>query len=202
MLLLLLEVAVDRRSRCRQSGSRVPQHRGGRPECRSQRRARWSPNFAIRVSRVVALSPSRSAAPPTPRIRHAVLSSTLLTCSLSTSTSRTLCRVGGARRQRDRQTRTSGADHRALHQIAQLANVPRPGISLQHVDVLFRDRLDALPERLREFLDEAPHQHRDVLDPLAQRRHPDRKDVQPVVQILAKRVGLECVSRDPDAWRR
>ena len=68
--------------------------------------ARWSPNFAMRVSRVVALSPSRSAAPPTPRIRHAVLSSTLLTCSLSTSTSRTLCRVGGTRRQRDRQTRT------------------------------------------------------------------------------------------------
>ena len=168
-----------------------PPNRGGSPECRSQRRGRWSPSFAMRVSRVVALSPSCSAAPPAPRIRHLVLSSTPLMCSFSTSASLTLRRAAAPDlRYRDRQTWTVGADHRALHQVAQLADVARPGVSLQHLHVVFGDRLDALAEGRRELLDEAPHQHRNVLGPLAQRRHPNRKDIQPVIQIFAEGVGV------------
>ena len=49
------------------------------------------------------------------------------------------------------------------------------------------DRVDPLAERRRELVDEAPHQQRDVLDALAQRRHVDREDVQPVEQVLAER---------------
>jgi hypothetical protein len=39
------------------------------------------PSFAMRVSSVVGGMPSRSAAPPTPRTRQRVLSSTLLMCA-------------------------------------------------------------------------------------------------------------------------
>ena len=48
------------------------------------------PSLAMRVSSVVGLSPSRSAAPPAPRIRHPAISSTLRMCSLCTSSSRRL----------------------------------------------------------------------------------------------------------------
>ena len=43
-----------------------------------------------------------------------------------------------------------------------------------------------LPVRSREALDEMLDQHRDVLAPLAQRRHLDRNDVEAIEQILAK----------------
>ena len=78
-------------------------------------------------------------------------------------------------------------DHRALDDVAQLADVAGPGIRLQRGHVVPGDRLDALAERLRELLDEAPDQQRNVLGPLAQRRHADREDVEPVVQVLAER---------------
>ena len=172
---------------------RIPRNRGESPECRSQWRGRCSPSFAMRVSRVVALSPSWSAAPPTPRIRHLVLSSTPLMCSFSTSASLTLRRVeaevvaGSAIVRRG----PRGADHRPLHQIAQLADVARPGVALQQLHVVLAIDSMRLPKRRRELLDEAPHQHGNVLDPLAQRRHANRKDIQPVVQVLAEGVGLD-----------
>src|SRR4030095_1678797 len=89
-----------------------------------------------------------------------------------------------------RQTWAVAADHRSFHEIAQLANVAGPAVSLQHLDVVFGDRLDALVERRGEILDEAAHQQRNVLGPLAQRGHPNRKYVQPVIQIFAELIGL------------
>src|SRR5262245_10073298 len=50
-------------------------------------RGRLTPSFAMRVSSVVGFMPSLSAAPPGPRIRQPVLSSTARMCSSSTSTS-------------------------------------------------------------------------------------------------------------------
>jgi hypothetical protein len=50
-------------------------------------RGRANPSLAIRVSRVVGFTPSRSAAPSVPRIRHPVLSSTLRMCVFCTSSS-------------------------------------------------------------------------------------------------------------------
>ena len=38
-----------------------------------------------------------------------------------------------------------------------------------------------------------PHQRRDVLDPLAQRRHDDREHVEAIEQILAKRLVADRV---------
>src|SRR4029079_11896826 len=61
---------------------------------------------------------------------------------------------------------------------------PRRAGRLQLGDVV--DRLDPFAKRSRELFDEAPDQQLDVLDPFAQQRHVQRKDAQPVVQILAK----------------
>ena len=48
--------------------------------------------------------------------------------------------------------------------------------------------VDALAERLRELVDEAPDEQRNVLGTLAQRRHINRKDVESVVEILPERI--------------
>lgn len=55
-----------------------------------RRRRRVRPSLAIRVSKVVGLIPSRSAAPPVPRIRHPAVSSTMRMWSRSTSVIRSL----------------------------------------------------------------------------------------------------------------
>ena len=62
-----------------------------------------------------------------------------------------------------------------------------------------------LPNDLRELIDEAPHEQGDVLGPIAQRRHFDRKDVETVVQVLPERVLGDalfqvavCRRNDPD----
>src|SRR5262245_34972045 len=60
-------------------------------------------------------------------------------------------------------------------------------MSLQQRHVLARDGVDPPVERLRELVDEAPDEERDVFDPLPQRRNVDGKDVEPVEEILAER---------------
>ena len=99
---------------------------------------RQIPSLAIRVSSVVGLSPSRSAAPLFPRMRQPALSSTVRMCAFSTSTSFALCAtevtevVGitivsrGSRRQ----------NHRALDDVAKLADVAGPRDLLQCGHVL------------------------------------------------------------------
>ena len=47
-----------------------------------------------------------------------------------------------------------------------------------------------------------PHQRRDVLAPLAQRRHGDREHVEPVEQILAERAVARPPARGRGSWRR
>ena len=75
-------------------------------------------------------------------------------------------------------------DHGALDQVLQLADVARPVVARQRLHRLGRDRLDRLLHPPRELLREVAHQHRDVLAPLAQRRHVDREDVEPVEEVL------------------
>ena len=56
-------------------------------------------------------------------------------------------------------------------------------ILLQRAKAFPGDGVDALSERFRELFDETPDKKRNILGP-AQRRHPDRKDVQPIEQIF------------------
>ena len=71
--------------------------------------------------------------------------------------------------------------------VLELADVAGPVIAHQHVDRRRRDALDVLAVLARELLEEVVGQQQDVGLPLAQRRHEDREDVQPVVQVLAER---------------
>jgi hypothetical protein len=62
---------------------------------------------------------------------------------------------------------------------------------------LIRDLFDRLTHRIAEFLDEGPGQHRDVLAPLPQRRHFDRKHVEPIKQILPELAFLHGLRERP-----
>ncbi len=100
---------------------------------------RRSPSLAMRVSSVVGLSPSRSAAPPCPRTRQPTLSSTARMCSFSTSASVTAALGATAARAAGRvmvSSRAGRHDHRALDDIPQLADVARPAVLLERHHVL------------------------------------------------------------------
>ena len=88
---------------------------------------------------------------------------------------------------RNGQSCTRCRNHRALHDVAEFANVAGPRIGLQRCHVLPADRLDAPAEGVREFFNETPDEDRNVLAPLTQRRHADREDVEPVVEIVPER---------------
>ena len=57
-----------------------------------------------------------------------------------------------------------------------------------------RRRLDLI--LLRELIEEEPQQHRNVFTTIAQRRHADVNDVQPVVEILAERLVGDAVDQN------
>src|SRR5207245_2684170 len=63
-------------------------------------------------------------------------------------------------------------DH-ALHEIPQLAHVPRPRIIHQQLHRFGRDAAEWAVVQLRVVLDEPPHENGHVLRPLAQRRQVD-----------------------------
>ena len=67
-------------------------------------------------------------------------------------------------------------------QIPDLANISRPGIALQKIPNLFREK----PSRSTFFAKIAKKLKR-VIPPLAKRRNFKRKNTQPVKKILAKR---------------
>ena len=127
------------------------------------------------------------AAPPTPRIRQRAASTTALMWSFTTSSIRLLRDATRSARQGNRELRPTGHDHRALHDIAQFPDVSRPLVLLQRGQALARNSLDSLAERCRELVDETPDQQRDVFGAIAERRHVNRKDIQPVVEVVAER---------------
>ena len=83
-------------------------------------------------------------------------------------------------------------DRRALDRVAQLAHVAGPAIATASAP---RPPSTARAPGARaaggEERQEAPRQAQDVLGPLAQRRHADLDDVEPVEQILAEVAGLD-----------
>ena len=109
-------------------------------------------------------------------------------------------RRGRSRRLED-ETRAGGDNHRTLDGVAELAHVARPVVVLKRREASFADRVDALAERLRELVDERPHEDRNVLAPFAQRRDGDGIDVEPIVKIFAEG-AREPPSRGRDSSRR
>ena len=82
--------------------------------------------------------------------------------------------------------------HHALHEIAQLAHVPRPRILHEHLHRVRRDPVERPVVLRRELLDEPAHEERDVLAPLAQRRQINAEHVQPVVEVGRNGPSATC----------
>src|SRR3989475_895322 len=78
-------------------------------------------------------------------------------------------------------------EHGALDRVLQLADVARPGVGEEAAIRLGGDRVDRPRVLGGVALEEGAHQDRNVLAPLAQRRHRDRHRVDPEVEILAER---------------
>src|SRR5207247_7281173 len=71
--------------------------------------------------------------------------------------------------------------------IFELAYVSRPPVAAENLQCRVCDALNALSELDVIPAKEETRKIRQVLDALAQRRHPDRNDVEPVVQVLPER---------------
>src|SRR5947208_983480 len=85
-------------------------------------------------------------------------------------------------------------NRRSLDDVLQFADISRPGVSLQQLERRLFDSADIFPGLGRIALGEVLGQHRNVLDALAQRRHLQRKDVQPVEQIEPDAAGATVLT--------
>ena len=77
-------------------------------------------------------------------------------------------------------------DNHALHQVAQLAHVPRPGVLHQHSHCFRRKSQEGAAVLRREVAHEPAHEEGDVVATLPQRGQIDVEDVEPVVQVGAE----------------
>src|SRR3984885_10308405 len=78
-------------------------------------------------------------------------------------------------------------DHRSLNDVLQLTDISRPGIRLAQFKRIRVDCANLLSGFLRVALYEVFDQHRNILSPFAERRHLNRKNVEPIKQVCAKR---------------
>src|SRR2546425_13319533 len=93
---------------------------------------------------------------------------------------------------------------RAMHDVLQLAHVPRPVVARQHLERARRHAPHVAVALARGLPDEVLDEERNVLAPLAERRHVDRPDVPAIVEVLTELArphrGLEVdVGRGDDA---
>src|SRR5690606_32984226 len=79
-----------------------------------------------------------------------------------------------------------GLDDQALDFVLELAHVARPIVSNHVVESLLGQAQHGVSVFTRIALEKMPSQKRDVLATFAQGRHPEREDIEPVVQIFAK----------------
>src|SRR5713226_6589087 len=77
-------------------------------------------------------------------------------------------------------------DHRAFHQVLQLANVARPRIPLEGSHGFRRNAIDLLPHPAAKQLHEMRNKSRNVFPALSERRQQDGEDVQTIIQVTAK----------------
>src|SRR5262249_30725839 len=78
----------------------------------------------------------------------------------------------------------------ALHEIAQLADVPRPGAAAHELHRVRRNVVEALLELAAELAQEVPRQEYDVVASLPERGHVDADHLQAVVEILPEALFL------------
>src|SRR5213594_539444 len=77
-------------------------------------------------------------------------------------------------------------DDRTVQHVLQLAHVARPVVARQHLERARRHAAHVAVALARRLTHEVLDQVRDVLPPLAERRHADRHDVQAIVEVLAE----------------
>src|ERR1700722_14861062 len=85
------------------------------------------------------------------------------------------------------QHRVRRKDHSAFNKVLQFADVTRPAISYERIHSLRRDRVDSPVHAPRVEFCEMPDQLRNVFRALPQRGNNDRKYLQPIVEVFAKR---------------
>ena len=98
------------------------------------------------------------------------------------------------------QRRPGRQNHRPLDEVLQLANVARPVVARQRLHRLRRNAGDPPVHAPRVLLHEIAHQQRDVLAPVAQRRHRHRENVQAVIQVGAEFALLHHAAPGRDWW--
>src|SRR5262249_42349336 len=82
-------------------------------------------------------------------------------------------------------------EHEAVDLVLQLAHVARPRVVRQRVERLRCEACRLPPLLALEAGEEARREERDLADALAERRHLDREDGQPVVEIPPEPAGLD-----------
>src|SRR6266436_5074958 len=82
-------------------------------------------------------------------------------------------------------------DDRSLNHVLQFADVPWPGVGAKQVEAFFGYPLYVLSHLPRAMIDEVFDQHRNVFSSFPQRRHINRKNVETVEEIAAKRTRLD-----------
>src|SRR6202795_1159296 len=86
-----------------------------------------------------------------------------------------------------------GHDDQPLDHVAELAHVARPVVGEEVGERLGGDGLRAPPVLGREERDEVLHQGRDIFFSLAEWRHLNRDDVEPIKEILAEAAGADLL---------
>src|SRR5262249_6152120 len=84
-------------------------------------------------------------------------------------------------------------DDRPLQHVSQLADVTRPGIILQLLDLLLSQFTTALRVKPARATEKVFNQQRNVLKTLAQRCNLYRKGVQAIVEVLTKGSGSDLL---------
>src|SRR5690606_3823027 len=87
------------------------------------------------------------------------------------------------------------ADHAALDEVLQFADVTREVVGEQCVDQAGGEAADLALVQLAVTLQEVIHQQRDVFPAFAQARNLDGVNVEPVEQVLTKTAGLDLVAQ-------
>src|SRR5262249_22225748 len=81
---------------------------------------------------------------------------------------------------------TFAQDRGPLEDIAELAHVARPAVAAKALPRVARDPGWRPAQAAAVLREKRVRQRQYVIAPLAQRRQPNREDVQPIVQVLAK----------------
>src|SRR5262245_57481633 len=77
-------------------------------------------------------------------------------------------------------------NHGPKHCVLELTDIAGPSVAADHGHRLRLDAVDGLALLGGKSCDEMADEFREILKPLAQRRHPDGEDVQSVIEVLAE----------------